>query len=326
MRIGLQLTRNREKYALLLQNIQSQIHTQENIEFIHIADENELRIQIPGLDVLMCYKLEKVNFSLRSSCLKWIHFGVSGVDKSLFPELINSDVIVTNARGIHSGPVSEFMIGMMLYLAKRFQNCEGFRSTGKWKQWEIAEQTVQLSGKCLGIIGYGAIGKELADKATALGMKVIALNRSGCSGSKPEAVQLHRYNDLEMLLPVFDFLAVACPLTHETEKLICRQSFRQMKSSAFFINAARGGIVDELSLIWALEHGEIAGAALDVYTTEPLAPDSPLFKLDNVFLSPHISGNFPEYQDIAALQFGKNLDRYLREEKLFNVVNKIKGY
>jgi phosphoglycerate dehydrogenase-like enzyme len=244
------------------------------------------------------------------------------VEKSLCPDLINSDVAITNARGIHGGPVSEFIIGMMLYLAKRFGDCEKFRSSGEWKQWEIAEQTIQLAGKTLGIIGYGSIGKVLAIKAKAFGMHVIASSRTGLKKNDSDSIELVQKKEISDLLKRSDFVAITCPLTDETEGMINNSSFEQMKSTAFLLNISRGKIIDEPALICALSNGKIAGAALDVFSKEPLAEDSPLLQLENVFLSPHVSGNFPEYQSMVATQFGNNLENFLRNKSLFNIISK----
>lgn len=322
MRIGLQLTQNPDKYQLIKEKIKSQITNSDAIEFIHIFDDDHLKTEIPKLDILACYRLWESSFSLRSNTLKWIHFGVAGVEKSLFPELINSDLIITNARGIHGGPVSEFLMGMMLYLAKRFRDCEKFRSSNDWKQWEIARQMMQLSGKTLGIIGYGSIGKVLAKKAKAFGMHVIASSRTGELKDDSDSIELIKKQDLPELLGRSDFVAITCPLTDETEGMINRDSFDQMRSTAFLLNVSRGKIIDEPALISALSNRKIAGAALDVFSEEPLLADNPLFQLDNVFLSPHISGNFPEYQKLVAIQFGNNLEKYINGKSLFNIVDK----
>jgi phosphoglycerate dehydrogenase-like enzyme len=326
MRIGLQLTQNLDKYQFLLEKIKSQITNSDGVEFIHIIDDDHLETQISRLAVLACYRLKESSFSLRSNSLNWIHFGVAGVEKSLFPDLINSEVTITNARGIHGGPVSEFIIGMMLYLAKRYRDCEKFKSSGEWKQWEIAEQTIQLAGKTLGIIGYGSIGKALAIKAKAFGMHVIASSRTGLQNDDSDSTELIQGKNIPDLLRRCDFVTITCPLTDETEGMINSSSFEQMKTSAFLLNVSRGKIVNEVALIRALSTGKIAGAALDVFSEEPLLTDNPLRQFENVFLSPHISGNFPEYQEEVAIQFGKNLDNYLNRNSLINVVSKEHRY
>ncbi len=327
MRIGLQLTGNPVKYEKLLAVIREHLATHREAEFIRIPDESALRREIPTLDILVCYRLSRENFMLASSKLKWIHFGAAGIEHSLSPELLRSCVLITNARGIHRGPVSEYIIAAMLYFAKRFSDCENFKQNREWRQWEIAGQMVRLAGKTLGIIGYGAIGRELARKARAFDMEIVALrNRAVKQNKTLNPVILTETDGLSRLLKISDFIAVTCPLTPGTRGMLGRKELSLIKSSAVLINISRGAVIDEDALVSALQGKRIAGAALDVFTREPLPTDNPLFQLPNVLLSPHISGNFPEYQEDVARQFARNLNRFQAGKRLQNIVNKKKQY
>ena len=236
-------------------------------------------------------------------------------------------MVITNARGIHKGPIAEYVIGVMLYLAKQFDSCQDFKNTKDWTQWDIVKNMIQLKGKTLGIIGYGSLGKEIARLAKSFGMKVHAIRRL--------QKKIETKKTVDLLMPMkhkkeifskSDFVVVACPLTPLTRNMIGSSEFKKMSKSSFFINISRGGIVDEGALIEALESKQISGAALDVFKEEPLALNNKLFKLKNTFLSPHISGNFPEYQNDMIVQFSDNLNRYIGGKGLQNRVCKKRLY
>lgn len=326
-KIGIQLTKNKAKYEYLLNLLNSNLNVKKGLEFVYISDDLDLKNKISQLDILTTYGISENLFLHASDKLKWIHFGAAGIDQSLFPSILKSRTIITNASGIHSGPVSEFAIGMILYLSKQFRGCENFKNNAEWTQWELARQTIQLNGKTVGIIGFGKIAKAIAKKAKAFDMKVIATRRLQKKVENKKIVdELIPLTDLDYLLRKSDYVVIACPLTPLTGGMIGNKELAKMKSSAFIINIARGPIIDEKALIEVLKNQKIMGAALDVFSIEPLDKESPLFGLDNVFLSPHISGNFPEYQEDVVLQFSDNLNRYLSDQNLKNRVCKKRLY
>ena len=282
---------------------------------------------LSNLDILTTYHINKISFACATDRLKWIHFGVAGLENNLFSELLKSKTIITNDSGIHAGPVSEFVIAAILYFSKRFKDSQEFMQTTIWKQWEVAKQMIQLKGKTLGIIGFGSLGKAIAKKAKAFDMKVIATRRLQKKVEHKKTVdELIPVSNLSHLLKNSDFVVIACPLTPVTKNMIGKRELSEMKSTAFIINIARGEIINEAALIKALQNKTLAGAALDVFEKEPLPKESPLFALDNVFLSPHISGNFPEYQHDVMVQFADNLNRYLAGKDLKNRVCKKRLY
>ena len=326
-KIGIQLTKNKAKYEYLLNLLNSNLNVKKGLEFVYISDDLDLKNKISQLDILTTYGISENVFLHASDQLKWIHFGAAGIDQSLFPSILKSRTIITNASGIHSGPVSEFAIGMILYLSKQFRGCENFKNNAEWTQWELARQTIQLNGKTVGIIGFGKIAKAIAKKAKAFDMKVIATRRLQKKVENKKIVdELIPLTDLDYLLRKSDYVVIACPLTPLTGGMIGNKELAKMKSSAFIINIARGPIIDEKALIEVLKNQKIMGAALDVFSIEPLDKESPLFGLDNVFLSPHISGNFPEYQEDVVLQFSDNLNRYLAGQNFKNRVCKKRLY
>ena len=325
--IGIQLTKNPEKYKYLLSVLKSELDTTSALEIIYIPTDEELTKIIPKLDVLTTYHIKETSFTRATDRLKWIHFGLAGLENSLFPEILKSKTIITNASGVHAGPVSEFVMSAILYFAKRVKDCHEFMQTTNWTQWEVAKQMVQLKGKTIGIIGFGSLGKAIAKKAKAFEMNIIATRRLQKKVENKKTVdELIPLSRLSHLFKNSDFVVIACPLTPLTKGLIGKRELSQMKTSAFIINIARGEIINEAALITALKTKSIAGAALDVFEKEPLPKENPLFALDNVFLSPHISGNFPEYQHDVVVQFADNLNRYMAGKDLINRVCKKRMY
>ena len=325
MRVGLQITKNPDKYKKLISLFD--MDALDDVTFIHIPDLDSLKNNFKELDVLVCYGISPKYFEYRSENLKWIHIGASGVDGNLFPEILKSRVMITNAKGINSKPVAEFIISQILYFSKKLDACQEYKTEKKWNQWELASQTTQLSDLTLGIIGYGEIGKELSKLAKSFGMEVLATRRLQKKvESKKFVDSLVPTSDMNMLIKRSDFLAVACPLTPNTENMIDKKVFKIMKKSAVIINTSRGGIINEDDLIQALKNKDISGAALDVYATEPLDPKSELFDIKNVLMSPHISGNFSSYQEIMIKQFNDMLIKHLNNKALKNRVCKKRLY
>ena len=259
----------------------------------------------------------------RSPHLKWIQVLSAGVDNVLNRNLVESRVKITTVSGIHAAPIAEFVLGLMLMFTKKMPLC---MQNQRQKLWQRYAPGI-LCSKVIGIIGLGSIGREIARLAGAFGMKVIATRYSCEAPSKARYVDtLLPADQLHRLLSQSDFVVCALPLTPQTRGLIGKQEFRAMKQSAYFINIARGGIVDEAELIRALEEGLIAGAGLDVFSTEPLPADSPLWDMPDVIISPHVAGDMEDYMSSAVAVFIQNLKRYLAGKRLLNVVNKSRWY
>jgi len=272
--------------------------------------------------------------------LRWIQAHSAGIDFLRDRPVWDSDVTITTVSGIHATPMAEHALAMMLYFRWRlgemlFWQHRGEWPTGRWDKFARPE----LRGSTLGIVGYGAIGRELARLADALGMRVLAANRSGTRRpftgfalphtGDPEAAipeQIYPVTELAAMLPECDYVVVLAPLTPETRHLFDAEIFAAMKPGVFFFNLARGGLVDEAALVEALYSGHIAGAGLDVFEAEPLPADSPLWRLENVLISPHVSGFTPHYDERASDLFAENLRRYLAGEPLINQVDRARGY
>ncbi len=259
----------------------------------------------------------------RAPKLKWFQTVSAGVDRFLDDKFRQSSVIMTSVSGIHSVPIGEFVLGMMLMLAK--QAPLAFQQKQQ-QQWQPFVPMV-LRSKTVGIVGLGHIGREAARLAKAFGMRVVATRRSARQSQRARYVdRLFAPDQLLKLLSQSDFVVLTLPLTKETHRIIGEAELRSMKPTAHLINVARGQVVDEEALIHALEENRIAGAGLDVFTKEPLPADSRLWQLPNVIISPHVAGLMEDYGVQATAVFCRNLRRYLAGKRLINVVDKERGY
>ena len=259
----------------------------------------------------------------RAPRLKWIQMMSAGVDRLRGTDIWQSNLTVTGVSGIHAVPIGEFVLGLMLMFAKGATQC--FRMKQK-REWHRYMPTV-LRGKTVGIIGAGHIGREVARLAKAFGMKVIATRRSAKANASARYIdRLLPAKQMPSLLAESDYVIVATPYTAETHHLIGEKELKVMKPTAYIINIARGGIIDEEALVKALDEKRIAGAGLDVTDREPLPPESRLWEFDNVILSPHVSGGHEDYVIRATALFCENLRRFLAGKKLLNVIDRKKGY
>jgi phosphoglycerate dehydrogenase-like enzyme len=259
----------------------------------------------------------------RAPNLKWMQMMSAGVDRLRNNEVWRSQVTITGVSGIHATPIGEFVLEFMLMFAKGAPQC--FRMKQK-REWRRFPPTV-LRGKTVGIVGLGHIGQEVARLSKAFGMKVAATRRSTKKAGTARYVdRLMPAARLPSLLKESDFVVIATPHTPETHHLIGEKELGMMKSTAYIINIARGGIIDEAALVKALDEKRIAGAGLDVTEKEPLPAASRLWDFDNVILSPHVSGGMEDYMARATELFCANLRRYLAGKKLRNVIDKKKGY
>ncbi len=274
-------------------------------------------------EVIYGFRLPR-NITARAPKLKWVQVMSAGVDRFLEDEEFRrSKVILTNVSGIHAVPIGEFVLGLMLMFTKQAPLCFELKQRREWRRFVPSV----LHSKTVGIVGLGSIGREVARLAKAFGMTVLAVRRSAQRSGRARYVdRLLTPAQLPQLLSESDFVVLALPLTPETRELIGEAELRAMKPTAYLVNIARGEIVDEKALIRALEEGWIAGAGLDVFATEPLPADSPLWELPNVIFSPHIAGGMEDYVSRATEVFCDNLKRYLSGRRLRNVVDKTKGY
>ena len=259
----------------------------------------------------------------RAKNLKWIHSRSAGLDSLLFPALVESPVPLTNGRGVFSQSLGEFAIAGALFFAKDFRRMLRNQEAGRWEQFNVHE----LRGATMGIVGYGDIGRAIAERAKCMGMRVLALRRNPkLSEGDAHVDHVYGLEQLNEMLPECDYVTAAAPLTPETKSLIGAVAFAAMKKTAVIINVGRGPVIDEPAMLEALSSGQIRGAALDVFTVEPLPEGHPFYKMENVLLSPHCSDNTQDWLDQAMLFFYQNLERFHKGEPLLNVVDKRRGY
>ena len=254
--------------------------------------------------------------------VQWIHATSTGVEDILFPALVEHPVLLTNSRGAYSSPLAEFVMLCVLFFAKAVPIMERNRRNHAWEDYPLEE----IRGQTIGIVGLGETGRAVSRLANAFGMNVLAtkkdLNVSSC-GFSAQLIPLDRWHEL---LNTSDYIVNALPLTRETSHKFSESEFRAMKRTSYFINVGRGKTVDEVSLTKALKEGWIAGAGLDVFETEPLDPDSELYSLPNVMLSPHCADRVASSTNNVVITFLENVRRFVKREALLNIVNKQQGY
>lgn len=292
-----------------------------NSEILFTTDDDEAVALASDVEVMIGFFKPPVCAAAPN--LKWIQSFSAGMDHFLFPEIIERDVKISNAAGLHAPQGGEHAWAMLLALARGIR--PGLERM-KEKRWG-GVNVVEVSGGTLGLIGLGGFGMEMLKRAQGYDMTVLALDT--VRTEKPEGVaELKPANkeNLDDLLKRCDAIMTACPYTKETHHLFGAEEFKKMKSSAFLINVTRGGIVDEDALVDALKSGEIAGAALDVCETEPLPENSPLWDAPNLLLTPHRAGASQHRARRLFEFFVANLERYLKGEPVRNVVDKVRGY
>jgi phosphoglycerate dehydrogenase-like enzyme len=255
--------------------------------------------------------------------LEWIHGRYAGLDAILSPELIESPVPLTNGRGSFSQSLGEFVMCGALYFAKELPRMLRSKAEKKWDVFDVRE----LSTQTLGIVGHGDIGRAIARRAKAFGVKVLALRRDTSPRPGDEDVdQVFANADLHAMLPLCDYVVAAAPLTPQTRHMISAAEFAVMKPGAIVMNVGRGPVIDEAAMVTALQSKQIRGAVLDVFEVEPLPAESPLWGMENVLISFHTADHTKDWLDDAVSLFIGQFNRWRKGEPLKNVADKRAGY
>ena len=294
----------------------------------------ELRLPLdePSVDrvladavVFASYRFTEREFALAPR-LQWLHLGLAGVDSAMFPAMRKSKIRVTSSRGLHDETVPLAAWAFVLSFATGLHEGYCQKHERCWDRKAIVLNRTPLSRQKILIIGAGRIGSGIARLAKQAGMEVWGVRRS--KSKRPSALFDHLLNPpkLKAALAQADYVVLSTPGGQETEKLIGAAELKEMKPTAYLINVARGSVVDEPALVDALRNGQIAGAGLDVFEQEPLPESHPLYALPNVAMTPHTSGDTPDYAYRAAELFLVNLRRFLTGRPLVNQVDKRKGY
>jgi phosphoglycerate dehydrogenase-like enzyme len=253
--------------------------------------------------------------------LRWLHTPSAGVDHVLIPPVLERDITVTNSAGVHAIPIAEFVMALLLSHVKRLHD---YRAAQSEARWERSFRPGELYEQTLLILGIGGIGQAIASRAAAFGMRVLGIRRS--PRPMEGVAQVVGMDGWRALLPEADALVIAAPLTEETRGMVDAAALEAMKPSAYLVNIARGAIIDEPALIGAMNAGRIAGAALDTFEEEPLPPESPLWRLPNVTITPHTTSGSPRMHERQIALFLENLRRFRGGEPMLNVVDKAAGY
>ena len=253
--------------------------------------------------------------------LRWVHVAAAGVDTLLFDDLVDSDVVVTNSRGIFDRPIAEFVLGAILAFAKDVPTSLQLQREHEWRHRE----TERIADAHVVVAGTGAIGREIARLLRAVDMRVSGAGRRARSGD-PDFGEVRLSEELPDYIGEADYLVLVAPLTEQTHSMVDATVLDAMKPTARLVNVGRGELVVTDDLVDALRTGRIAGAALDVFDTEPLPVDSPLWALDSVLISQHMSGDAVGWRNRLAQLFVDNAERYRSGEQLHNVVDKKRGY
>ena len=292
-----------------------------NVTFLDPEHDGRLEDLVNQADVFFGFPTLPLQVIVKSPTLKLIHVPSTGVDRFLTPELKGSPIVLTNSRGVHARPVAEHAVALMLALAYRILEFGRNQTAAVWRGVPID----RLEGKTAGLLGLGAIGQEIARKCKAFDMRVIGLRRN--EGKIPDWVdQVFPPQGIDELLRQADFVLCSLPLTQETMHLMDYRRFSAMKPTAFFVNVGRGQVVKDEDLVRVLREGLIRGAGLDVFEVEPLPQDSPLWKMENVIVTPHAAGNAPANRKRVLDILIENLRRLERGLPLLNVVDKTLGY
>nr|WP_024874780.1 D-2-hydroxyacid dehydrogenase [Saccharomonospora piscinae] len=253
--------------------------------------------------------------------LRWLHIASAGVDPVLFPELRDSDVVLTNSRGVFDSAIAEYVLGVVIAFAKDFAGSLRLQQRSTWRHRE----TERVAGTSALVVGTGPIGRAIATLLRAVGMRVAGAGRRARDGD-PDFGTVVSSDELSRHLPDFDVVVAVAPLTEQTKGLFDAEAFAAMRPGARFVNVGRGELVATGDLVSALRSGQLSGAALDVFEQEPLPQDSPLWTMENVLLSAHMSGDVVGWRNALVEVFADNFARWRDGEPLRNVVDKRLGY
>ncbi len=297
------------------------------LDVVHLPDYKRVDEEILDAEIVIAWSVRPEQIKSAQK-LNWIHSPAAAVHQLIFPELVNSDITLTNAREVHGPVVAEHVIALIFALAKKIPQSVRFQQTRTWAQqqvWDELPHPSEVAGATIGLVGLGSIGREVVKRASALSMRVIAVRDHPEKGSDG-AEQVLSQAQLDDLLRQSDYVVLAAPVTSATRTLINASRLARMKPGAFLINVGRGPLVDEAALAAALRLKRIAGAALDVFSKEPLPPDSQLWDLPNLLITPHTAALTEKLWERHYALFSENLRRYLNGEPLLGIVDKQKGY
>ena len=297
------------------------------LQVVHLPSYDLVTEEIADADISISWSLRGEQIKAAKK-LRWIHSTAAAVHQLMTPELRASNIVVTNARDVHGPVVAEHAIALVFAVAKRLPQAVKYQQEKLWAQrelWNAQPPPRELNGATMTIVGMGGIGKPLAKLAKSLAMRVVGVREHPERGSEV-ADTMYGFGELTQALGEGDFIVLAVPVTPKTHHLINAARLARLKPGAYLINVGRGVLIDEDALVQALRARSFAGAALDVTTEEPLPSDSPLWQMDNVFITPHIAGLTERMWERHYAHYTENLRRFLVGEPLLWIVDKQCGY
>ncbi|TYB30245.1 MAG: D-2-hydroxyacid dehydrogenase [Candidatus Mcinerneyibacterium aminivorans] len=322
MKLVIGYGRNEEDWNSIRKLISEFGDITRNYEIVITRNKSELKNEIKDADIFFGFKLGRKLFQ-KANRLKWVHFSSAGVDHSLYREIIDSEVIITSAKGIHGTNIAEHVLTFLLYFSKSFDKLINKQKNHEWNKKEIVNSQFLIKNKKALILGFGTIGKEIA--------RILKSNQIECFGVKKHITQkeiknvkILKMEEARNILNKFDFVIDILPLTDETENIIDKDFFEDMKKGSIFVNVGRGEHVVKEALLNNTSH--LRGVGLDVTPDEPLDKKSKLWDMENILITQHTSGDFQNYLEATTRLFLKNLKKFHQNEKLMNVVDKQKGY
>jgi D-2-hydroxyacid dehydrogenase (NADP+) len=297
------------------------------VNVVHLPDYKRVDEEIVDAEIAITWSVRPQQIAAAKK-LRWIHSPAAAVHQLIFPELVNSDIVLTNAREVHGPVVAEHVIALVFALAKKIPDSVRLQEKHVWGQqilWDELPRIREVAGATLGMVGLGSIGRPVVKSAKALGMRVIAVREHPEKGSEG-ADAVFGPAQIDEVFRQADYIVLAAPVTDNTKTIANAERLALMRTDARLINVGRGPLVDEPALAAALREKKIGGAALDVFPKEPLAADSPLWDVPNLLITPHTAALTDKLWERHYALFSENLRRYLNGEALLAVVDKRKGY
>jgi phosphoglycerate dehydrogenase-like enzyme len=297
------------------------------VNVVHLPDYERMDEEIVDAEIVISWSVRPQQITAAKK-LRWIHSTAAAVHQLIFPELVNSDIILTNAREVHGPVVAEHVMALIFALAKKIPDSVRLQEMHVWGQqilWDALPRVREVAGATVGMVGLGSIGRQVVKSAKALGMRVIAVREHPEKGSEGTDT-VFGPAQFDNVFRQADYIVLAAPVTASTKAIVNAERLALMKPDACLINVGRGPLVDESALANALREKKIGGAALDVFPKEPLATDSPLWDVPNLLITPHTAALTDKLWERQYTLFSENLRRYLKGEALLAVVDKRKGY
>ena len=297
------------------------------LNVVHLPDYKRVDAEISHAEIGIAWSIRPQQIKMAKK-LRWIHSPAAAVHQLIFPELVESDIVLTNAREVHGPVVAEHVIAQIFALAKKIPDAVRFQENHEWGQqrmWDELPRVREVAGATVGLIGLGSIGRAVAGSAKALGMRVIAVREHPEKGNEGADV-VFGPAQIDDVFRQADYVVLAAPVTDNTRAIANAERLTLMKPDACLINVGRGQLVDENALASALREKKIGGAALDVFPEEPLAAESPLWDVPGLLITPHTAALTDKLWERHYALFSENLRRYLNGQELLGVVDKGKGY